>query len=408
MITGLAIRNFKNLERIPPEDDRLVRFGPLNLLIGPNGCGKTSLLQAIDFLRAFFHSSVEVYLRDRGWDYDDLPYLRQTNRRISWRLQAQLLADEQGVGAGLYEYSVSLQPRRYVGIGEEHLVWTPSGLDQPQELLRRDGLSCSWLNRATNQTVSATISNLPASFLSTLDPQADRGAFPEVLRFRDWVEGFQLFHVWDAGFLRAPSAPVASARPRLGSSGENLAAVLADLEENHPEKFRSLVQRMARLIPTFTGLKVAHRNGFLQAVIQEEGAESSFTSSQMSDGLLRLLAVASLLYVPDPPSVVLIEEPENGVHPQLLREVVQILRESTQRKPPHRSQVFVTTHSPYVLDEFRDHPEQVYCMERSQPRAGASITRLSDKPQLQQVRASFEQSLGEAWFSNLLGAGARS
>src|SRR5437870_12006921 len=112
MITGLAITNFKNLARIPAADDALLPVGPLNVLIGPNGSGKSSFLQAIDFLRAFFRSSVEVYLQERGWDYRDLPNLRQTGKTICWTLQTELDADEYGHGAGRYLYVVELQPRK--------------------------------------------------------------------------------------------------------------------------------------------------------------------------------------------------------------------------------------------------------------------------------------------------------
>jgi len=52
------------------------------------------LLQAIDFLRAFFQTSVEVYLQERGWEYDDLPNLRQDTKKITWRLQVELGANE--------------------------------------------------------------------------------------------------------------------------------------------------------------------------------------------------------------------------------------------------------------------------------------------------------------------------
>ena len=65
-----------------------------------------------------------------------------------------------------------------------------------------------------------------------------------------------------------------------------------------------------------------------------------------------------------------------------------------------------TTHSPYVLDEFLDHPEQVYCFDRPGPLAGATIVRLSEKKELTVARESFEQSLGEAWTSGLIGATA--
>jgi AAA15 family ATPase/GTPase len=69
VLTGFSIRNFKNLAEVPAVEGELIPFGPINVLIGPNGSGKVSLLQAIDFLRAFFMSSVELYLKDRGWDY---------------------------------------------------------------------------------------------------------------------------------------------------------------------------------------------------------------------------------------------------------------------------------------------------------------------------------------------------
>jgi predicted ATPase len=126
----------------------------------------------------------------------------------------------------------------------------------------------------------------------------------------------------------------------------------------------------------------------------------------MSDGVLRLLAVTSLLYLEPIPSVVTFEEPENGAHPQLIREVVQILRDLTHRKPPNRCQVFFTTHSPYVLDEFFDHPEEVYCMDRPHPQADARLVRLSDNKQLNLAKETFGNSLGEAWATGLIGATA--
>src|SRR5437762_1208990 len=88
--TGMdrAMINFKNLARIPAAEGELLPVGPLNVLIGPNGSGKSSFLQAIDFLRAFFRSSVEVYLQERGWDYRDLPNLRQTGKAIRWEVEA--------------------------------------------------------------------------------------------------------------------------------------------------------------------------------------------------------------------------------------------------------------------------------------------------------------------------------
>ncbi|MBY0527365.1 MAG: AAA family ATPase [Gemmataceae bacterium] len=406
MITGFAIKNFKNLAQIPPGEGELVPFGPLNVLIGPNGCGKSSLLQAIDFLRAFFRSSAEVYLQERGWNYRDLPNLRESNKLIRWELKANLEANKFGKGAGTYHYVVTLQPRKHLGIGEEHLTWAPA--NEPHAsitLIERKGRTCTILDRFHDAATTREMFRLPASILSTLDAGPDRVRYPEALHFREWVEGFRSFLIWDPKILRAPSR---GKHVEIGQSGENLATVIGQLKDRSPASFEKLVRRIRRLFPTISDISISGRGwGWRHINLHEtNGKKAVFNSQQMSDGILRLLAVTTLLYLDEIPTVLTFEEPENGVHPQLLREVVQILRELTQRKPPNRCQVFLTTHSPYVLDEFYDHPEEVYCMDRPEPQAGGRVIRLSDKAQLAGVRQHFEKSLGEAWVSGLLGASA--
>ena len=404
MITHFAIRNFKNLAAVPASAGDFVPFGPVNVLIGPNGCGKSSLLQAIDFLRAFFRTSVEVYLKDRGWEYSDLPNLRQTSKVIRWELKAQLDPDESGNGAGEYHYVVTLQPRKHLGIGEERLEWTPPG--RPTELLLdRRGRRYTLLNRGSGETEGFQAVGLPASVMSQLEDARQRRNYPELIHFRQWIERFRSYLIWDPKVLRNPDR---GKHDELGSSGEHLAAVVARLRDRKPEAFRKLVQRLKRLFPTLSNIAVSGRGWGWREIrlLEGNGQEIPFNSRQMSDGVLRLLAIASMLYADRIPSVLTLEEPENGVHPQLVREVVQILRELTQRKAPNRCQVFFTTHSPYVLDEFLDHPQEVYCMDRPKPLAGATVTRLSDNRQVDRVRDTFQHSLGEAWTSGLLGATA--
>ena len=403
MITGFSVRNFKVLAAVPRAGQDLIPFGPLNVLIGPNGSGKSSLLQAIDFLRAFFRTSVEVYLTERGWEYRDLPNLRQTSKTIRWDLTAMLDANDEGVGGGEYRYTVTLQPHRHLGVGMEQVRWTePSG--KSRLLLDRRGRGCGYLDRRTETFEKLKVVGLPASIMSRFDSQRDKQRFPELLRFRDWIEGFRSYLIWDPKVLRTPSR----GPHELGQSGENLASIVGRLKDKDPRSFERLVKRLRRLFPTLSDISVSGRGwGWRSLRLYEgDGHQVEFSSRQMSDGVLRLLAVTGLLYVERPPSLITFEEPENGVHPQLIGEVVQILRELTQRKPPHRCQVFFSTHSPYVLDEFFDHPEEVYCIERSRPKVGAEVVRLSENKQLRIARDTFEHSLGEAWITGLLGATA--
>ncbi len=428
MLTGFSIRNFKNLAEVPPSEGELIPFGPINVLIGPNGSGKSSLLQAIDFLRAFLRSSVEVYLQERGWEANDLPNLRNTSKSIRWELTAELDADEEGHGAGHYHYIVTFRPKGPLNVARELLEWTPPGGD-PVKLIDRNEQQYALMSPRTNthQTFAMTglpasvispgksrklpesgplaMLGLPASIMSRLDQSIHRWAHPEILRFRDWIEGFRSYLIWDPKVLRRPDR---GKEGELGPSGEHLAVLIGRLKDQRPREFERLVRRLRRLFPNLTDLSVTGRGwGWREIRLHEgENPEVIYNSRQMSDGILRLLAITSLLYLDRIPPLITLEEPENGVHPQLVREVVQILREITLRKPPNRCQVFFTTHSPYVLDEFIDHPEQVYLMDRPKPLAGATVVRLSDKRELQVARETFEQSLGEAWTSGLLGSTA--
>jgi len=407
VLTGFSIRNFKNLEAIPSNEGELIPFGPINVLIGPNGCGKSSLLQSIDFLRAFFMSSVELYLKDRGWDYSDLPNLRQTSKTIRWELTAELGPDDSGSCAGGYHYIVTLQPRRHLGIGQESLVYTdPGGKADPIRLLYREGRRLSIRDRESEKDEQYQAMRLPASVMSQIEGARARRKYRELLHFRDWIERFRSYLIWDPKILRNPDR---GKHTELGPSGEHLATLIGRLKDEKPDVFRRMVKRLRRLFPTLTDLSVSGRGWGWREIRLHEGQkpdEVTFNSRQVSDGVLRLLAITSLLYLDSIPPLITLEEPENGVHPQLVREVIQILREITQRKPPNQCQVVFTTHSPYVLDEFLDHPEQVYCFDRSGPLAGATIVRLSDRSEVTVARDAFEQSLGEAWTSGLIGATA--
>ena len=398
MLTRLSVRNFKIL------NDISTRLEPVNVIIGPNGAGKSSLLQAIDFLRAFImYDSVQEYLKEHGWEYKDLPNLRMSNKVIRWELEAELPGAFPGSHKGTYRYLITLQPRRYLGIGQEHLhIIKQDGSRVP--VLERRGRKVKRHDLRTGKAFQQDLLRMPASVMAFLESE-DAERFPELFEFREWVSRFRSFLLWDPKVLRRPEQ---GKREELGPSGEYLASLLAHLQEDKPEAFNALKRRICSLFPGVSDIVVrggGRKWGWRRIELVERGDKGvvSFNSQQISDGVLRLLAVTSFLYADNVPSLLTFEEPENGVHPQLLREVVQILRELTQREAPYGCQVLFTSHSPYVLDEFIYHPEQVQVMQRARPQEGARIAKLSDREDIEIIRKQVETlALGEVWLSGLL------
>jgi predicted ATPase len=170
------------------------------------------------------------------------------------------------------------------------------------------------------------------------------------------------------------------------------------------------MKRIKRLFPHIKDIGLTGGRGWGWRLIQQHeehhGRKITVPSQHMSDGVLRVLAVACLLHLDNPPTVVMLEEPENGIHPRLLREVVGILRDMSLAKAPNECQVFLTTHSPYVLDEFISSPQEVFAMDRNKDEPGVSIVQLSTNEQLSDLQSGFA-SLGEAWFSGLVGAATK-
>lgn len=395
MIKSFRIQNFKILR------DIRLNPAPVNVLIGPNGCGKSSLLQALDFLRAFFMSSIEVYLKEKDWGYKDLPNVHGSSRTIQWQLVVDLEGGSNGRGAGRYEYFVSLSPRRYVGIGRETLDYTPPN-GQPIRLMRRVGRRLLMYDSSREKIDRYQIPNLLASAISAFDHPRYREAYTEMRHLAAWIRRFGYFLIWDPKVLRKPARGKHSL---LGPSGEHLAPILANLKKRRPNDFQKLLRRLKPVFPNLVDISFSGSGwGWRSIRLHERRGEIEFAlnNQQVSDGLLRLLAVTSLLYLDNVPTVIMFEEPENGVHPHLLREILHVLSELTLRKAPNKAQVFFTTHSPYVLDEFYESPEQVWIMDIVDSRAQAQIARLSEKSQLEKAKKSFG-SLGEAWFSNVIG-----
>ncbi len=329
MIASVAFRNFKALRSTH------LALSPFNLVIGPNGSGKTSLIQAIIRLRAL----AGLPLREPGKDAERRP----EGAEITFRFFPPHDGLEASLGC-VSDASCDLLQIIPLTTGEGVDDWT--------------------------------------------------GLRARLLGIRSYI--------FDHDTLALPSP----AKPgvELTVNGGNLAAVLAARRTSHPVEFARLTAELFRIMPEYDELDFVLRpDETLELRLRLEEGREWIVAENLSQGTLYLLAVLTLAYDPAPPPVVCIEEIDRGVHPRMLREIRDLLyqlsypSETGLSRPP--VQVVATTQSPYMLDLFRDHPEEVIITEKHG--AAAHFSRLDERADLTGILSS--GSLGDLWFSGVIG-----
>ena len=205
---------------------------------------------------------------------------------------------------------------------------------------------------------------------------------------------------WYVSYLSLGDArgqPEAGPQERLSKTGHNLPNVIQFLKELHPEKLEAIVEVLRLRVPRLESvLAEAMPDGRLLLQLKDAPFERPVLSKYASDGTLKLLAYLTVLYDPNPPQFVGIEEPENFLHPRLLPELAEECRAATER-----SQLLVTTHSPFFINALK--PEEVRALYRDE-RGFTQAVRVSDiRGILEFVNAG--ASLGHLWLEGRLGVG---
>lgn len=207
---------------------------------------------------------------------------------------------------------------------------------------------------------------------------------------------------FDAPAIAAPTS--LEPQMKLESNGRNLAGVLDRLRDGEPERFEALNEEMSRWLPEFERILFdTPSSGQRSFLLRTREGQHKIQASELSQGTLIALAILTLAYIPDLPPIVCLEEPDRGIHPRLLRDVRDAMYRLSypenygEKRDP--VQVIATTHSPYLLDLFKDHPEEVVIADK----VGQDVRfeRLSDRTDLDEILG--DTQLGDAWYSGVLG-----
>jgi len=388
-LSRFGVKHYKCLGEID------IPLTPVHVVIGQNDAGKTSLLEAMAAFSASSESSLAQAF-PRPWKGREL--VRNRDPESAVELQGEwrpIEASGNGVEPFRYGFAAEFPPE-----GES---CTTSG---------------DWLE--SGGTRKPLGSQSPREFTALQQWKqgvkiGDAGTRQDFELLSKIIKPAHQYAL-DAKTMAIPAAIDPRRRFRMDPDGFGLATLLDDILGYDAERFIRLREQFCRFFPQFSRVRVESE----KAVQRKPGHGGRFTAGQASgkgvyfetpaggtiraqhasDGAILFLGFLALAHLPEPPNLLLIEEPENGIYPKRLDEVISILKQLVDRRDgiPF-PQVILTTHSPYVLSYFE--PEEVTFLSREPggPDAPVRARPLRDAPNICERLAGGDFYLGELWYN---------
>ncbi len=395
---------------------------PFHVLVGPNGSGKTTFLDVVAFLGRFVSDGLEAAIMERTTDFRDLTWQREGDR-FELAIEATIPEDrralmneaEEVYDTIRYELALATDPdTSEIFIAKEkgsikisrperprQTSLFPAELDVPETIITTGEAretetvfhgtpGNDYYGAAAHREFStqynlgrrkSTLSNLPE----------DESKFPASTWLKQLlIEGIRPLNI-NSLALRKPSPP--ALRTGFRPDGSSLPWAVAELEKKAPVRLQEWVDHLSMALPDLHSIRTVEREDdrhrYLK-LVYSGGLE--VPSWMVSDGTLKLLALTLPAYLRDLPSVYLIEEPENGIHPR----AVEIMYQSLSSV--YDSQVLLATHSPLILSVAD--PASVLCFGKT-PQGATDIVRGDQHPRLTDWHG--EVDFGTLFASGVLG-----
>ena len=387
------------LERIQLKN--LLSFGPdaeefelrsLNVLIGPNGSGKSNFIEAIGLLQAAPTDLRRPLRSGRGvadWIWQGRP------QSDSARIEA--VVNPAGQPALRYSVEFGERDQRFTVI-EERLERADQS-DPAAYFEVRDGKASLRIGDKTPPQggfADAAYKEYPIEAAKSLLTQVkDPNHYAELTCLGQHLERISLYRDWTFGrnnvvrSLQMADLPTVN----LAEDNSNLGLVLNRLSRNYDVRAR-IVKALRGLYKEASDFHVNIESNTVQVLIQEREGKATIPATRLSDGTIRFLSLLVVLCDPDPPPLVCIEEPDNGLHPDAVALLADLLVEASER-----TQLIVTTHSDALVGALTSQPDAVVVCER--PGTSTKLRRLDPKRLSKWLE---HYGLGDLWRMGELGA----
>jgi len=360
-LSHVGVKNFKSIR------DLELDLNALNVFIGANGAGKSNFVEVFKFLNQLVHDNLQEYVGASGGSDRILYFSRKTSDSLSLELSFD---------AGVNGYKCVLAPT-----AEDNFIFSNESI---------------WFHDASKYHDPYRIGLGSGHKESKLREEAstDTGqvAYHVLLDLKSW----RLYHFHDTSeSARVKQTGDIEDNIALQPDARNLAAFLYRIHKNFPDHFENIQDAVRMVAPFFDRLNL-HPSGLNEQKIRlewkEVGSDAYFNGASLSDGSLRFMCLATLLLQPVPllPSVILLDEPELGLHPRAVAVLAGLLRQAAQRR-----QVMVATQSVTLVNQFE--PQDIVVVEREE---GQSVFRHLEKSDMEGWLEDY--GLGDLWEKNVL------
>ena len=383
-IESLKVQNYRALHNL-----ELKNLTPLTVFLGPNGSGKSTILDVFAFLSECFTESLR-----KAWDRRGR--FRELRTRDSEGCIIIELKYRETSASPLITYYLAIdEENNRPFIAEEWLHVRRGPRGKPFRFLdftKGEGQVIS--GESPEQEDQRITEQLASTELLAVNTLGQFAKHPRVSALRRFITGWYLSYL-TADHTR--SLTEAGAQERLSATGDNLPNVIQYLKEQHPQRLEEILKTLSVRIPRLEKVEASiMQDGRLLLEIKDAPFSHPILAKFASDGTLKLLAYLIVLFDPNPPQLVGIEEPENHLHPRLLPQLGEECRSASAN-----TQLMVTTHSPFFVDSLK--PEELWVLYRDEQ----GFTQAKRTADMRGVKQFMEHGalLGSLWMEDFFDVG---
>jgi predicted ATPase len=396
VIQSLRLRN---LLSFGPDAEEIV-LEPLNVLIGPNASGKSNVLESIGLLAASPKDLAGAIRKGGGirewvWKGSDAASCSTIETTVTYPDGPQPLRHRISFSAlydrfeivdeavenkspihghdDVYFFYRILHGKPYVNVRSDTIQAPGTAKGRTERNLRKEDLSFEQ---------------------SVLSQRKDPDQYPEVTYLGNLFSRIKIFNEWNLGRDTPPRRPQPADLPTdfLEEDARNLGLVLNNLAYRGSD-WQRILEKLKKFYESARDVVTRVEGGTIQIFVHEQDTRQPIPATRLSDGTLRYLCLLTILCHPSPPPIVCLEEPELGMHPDILPTIAELLVDASKR-----TQLIVTTHSDTLVSALGDHPEAIMVCENDG--SGTKIRRLEPDKLKEWLK---DYSLGELWLKGEIG-----